>query len=84
MNYITILGLIAGSLTTFAFFPQTIKTWKTKHTKDLSLLMYIVLTTGVLFWFIYGILRKDLPVMLANGISLILSASILFMKIMYG
>ena len=66
INYIAIIGLIAGTCTTISFLPQVIKTIKIKETKDISISMYIVLATGILLWMIYGILIKDLPVILAN------------------
>ena len=48
MNLVTALGLLAGTLTTVAFVPQVIRTWKSKSTKDLSLPMLVSFTTGVL------------------------------------
>jgi MtN3 and saliva related transmembrane protein len=83
MNPITIIGLLAGTLTTIAFLPQLIKTLKLKETKDLSLWMYIILCTGVFLWLVYGLLIKDLPIIAANGISLVLASIILFYKIRY-
>ncbi|MDZ7691728.1 MAG: SemiSWEET transporter [Balneolaceae bacterium] len=79
----TILGLLAGTLTTIAFVPQVIKTWKSKSAKDLSLGMYLIFCSGVVLWFIYGILTSDLPVMLANGVTLVLAMSILYFKLVY-
>ena len=78
---IKIIGYIAAILTTSAFIPQAVKTIKTKHTKDLSLVMYIALTTGILLWFIYGVYLKDLPIVLANGITLCFTLIILVLKI---
>ena len=80
---ITLLGLIAATLTTASFLPQAIKTIKTRHTKDLSLGMYVLLTTGASLWLIYGILIKDLPIVLANGITLIFIITILILIIKY-
>ena len=84
INYIAIIGLIAGTCTTISFLPQVIKTIKIKETKDISISMYIVLATGMLLWMTYGILIKDLPVILANSISFILAAIVLILKIKYG
>lgn len=83
MENITILGFVAAALTTISFMPQAVKTIKTKHTKDISLGMYIVLTTGVFLWFIYGIFINDLPILLANGVTLLFIVTILIMKIKY-
>jgi len=83
MNLITILGLIAATCTTISFLPQAIKTIRSKHTKDLSFGMYAVLTTGVFLWFVYGLFIKDIPVILANGITLVFTATILYLIIKY-
>ena len=83
MNFITILGLVAASCTTIAFLPQAIKTIKTKHTKDLSLGMYTLITVGTILWFMYGLFKNDLPIILANGISLSFAITILTLKIKY-
>ncbi|MEA1928968.1 MAG: SemiSWEET transporter [Candidatus Auribacterota bacterium] len=83
MNWITIMGFIAASLTTFAFLPQVIKTWRMKETRDISLWMYLAFTAGVTLWLIYGILIGDYPVSIANGVTLILALMILIAKIRY-
>ncbi len=83
MELITLLGLVAATCTTISFLPQAIKTIRTKHTKDLSLGMYTVFTTGIFLWFLYGIWIKDLPLILANGLTLIFTATILFLIIKY-
>jgi len=83
MNWITIMGLIAASLTTFAFLPQVIKTWRMKETRDISLWMYLIFTIGVSLWLGYGILIGDYPVSIANGATLILALIILIAKFRY-
>ena len=83
MDGITVVGLTAAVLTTISFLPQAIKTIKSRHTRDLSLFMYFMLTTGVFLWFVYGILILNVPLMLANGITLLFTATILIMKIKY-
>jgi MtN3 and saliva related transmembrane protein len=80
---VTIIGLLAGSLTTIAFLPQVIKTWKTKSTKDISLGMFLTFCTGVLLWIIYGSLVKDIPVVIANVATLSLASTILWFKLKY-
>jgi MtN3 and saliva related transmembrane protein len=83
MELTTILGLVAATCTTISFLPQAIKTIKTKITKDLSLGMYSVFTTGVFLWLIYGIMIGDLPIILANTITLIFTSTILILIIKY-
>lgn len=84
MSYITAIGMLAAACTTIAYIPQAIKTIKSKQTKDLSLGMYSVLNIGILSWLIYGLLITDWPIILANGISIIFTTTILVMKIKHG
>lgn len=83
MTSITLIGLLAGALTTIAFLPQVIQTWKTKSTKDISLGMFLTFCTGVLLWIIYGILVKDIPLIIANIATLSLASTILWFKLKY-
>ena len=77
------LGYIAGFLTTIAFLPQVIKVWRTKSTKDISIWMFLIFTTGVLLWLIYGLMIINYSLIIANTITLILSISILIAKILF-
>jgi len=77
------IGFFAAFCTTFAFLPQATKVWKTKSTRDISLYMFIIFTTGVVSWLIYGITISDWPIILANAITLVLSLFILIYKIKY-
>ncbi len=83
MDLFTIIGLIAAICTTLSFAPQAIRTLKTQRTKDLSLAMYLILTIGVFLWLVYGLLVKDLPLIIANAITLLFTYSILLLKIKY-
>lgn len=83
MNYTQLLGLVAGSFTTIAFLPQVIKTWKSRSAKDLSLGMFSLFCLGVLLWLIYGIQVKDIPVIIANMVTLLLASSLLFFKLRF-
>ena len=80
MNAIQIIGLVAGGLTTTAFLPQVIKTWKSKSAKDLSLGMFLLFSLGVALWLVYGIMVQDIPVIAANLLTLMLASTILFFK----
>tara|TARA_A100000164_G_C21621317_1_gene636727 strand:- start:441 stop:704 length:264 start_codon:yes stop_codon:yes gene_type:complete len=77
------IGFFAAFCTTLAFFPQAVKVWKTKSTKDISLYMFVIFTIGVVSWLIYGIIISDLPIVLANAVTLILSLFILSYKLKY-
>ena len=83
MDFIIVLGLVAGGLTTFAMLPQLIKILKTKSTKDISLLLFIMAFLGVILWLVYGFLINDIPVIVGNAISLLLVGSVLILKLKY-
>jgi MtN3 and saliva related transmembrane protein len=83
MDLITLLGMVAGSLTTLAFVPQVLKTWKTRSAGDLSIEMLITFCTGLFLWLIYGICINSLPVILANLITLVLAVMILGFKLWF-
>jgi MtN3 and saliva related transmembrane protein len=81
MNSIQLLGLAAGALTTAAFLPQVIKTWRSRSAKDLSLGMFSLFCLGVLLWLIYGLIVKDIPVIAANLLTLMLASTLLYFKL---
>lgn len=76
-----IVGAVAATLTTIAFGPQAHKVLVYKDTHSLSLGMYLIFTTGVLLWGLYGYLRTDWVIVTANAITAILCLAILFMKL---
>lgn len=83
MNPIQLLGLAAGMLTTIAFLPQVVKTWKSRSAKDLSLGMFLLFCLGVAMWLAYGILVQDIPVIAANMLTLMLASTLLFFKLRF-
>jgi len=78
---ISLIGYVAGFCTAIAQFPQAYKVIKTGETESISLGMYLIMTLGIFFWFAYGILIPDLPMILANGVCLIPSVYILFITV---
>ena len=83
IDYITTLGIAAGVLTTIAYLPQLIKTWQSKSAGDISWTMLIVLCLGIILWLAYGLAIHDLPILLANIVTLLLAGVILVLKIRY-
>lgn len=79
---IQFIGLSAAILTTAAFVPQAILTIRTRSTKDLSLSTYALLSVGTLMWLTYGLLIKDMPIILANAVTASLASIILIYKLM--
>ena len=83
MDPVTVIGLIAAACTTFSYVPQAVKTIKTKDTKSLSLIMYVIMTVGILLWLFYGILLWNIPIIFANTVTLLFAGIILILKIKY-
>jgi MtN3 and saliva related transmembrane protein len=83
MNFITILGLVAGALTTMAFLPQMFQIWHTRSAKDVSYVMVIVFISGLLLWLIYGVILGALPLIISNTVTLFFNLIILWLKIKY-
>jgi len=83
IRFLDIIGLVAGALTTAAFVPQVWKIYRTKSGKDVSARMFTLLSVGVVLWLVYGILLQSLPLILTNGITLLLSLAIIALKIRY-
>jgi len=83
-DVIDLIGFFSGFCTTIAFLPQVIKAYRTKSTKDVSLLMFLVFTIGVGGWLIYGVLLMNIPIIIANILTLFLAFLILIAKIRFG
>jgi MtN3 and saliva related transmembrane protein len=81
---ITAIGFAAAALTTLAFLPQAVKSWRSRSTSDVSLGMALLLVTGIVLWLAYGLLRADLPIIAANAVTLVLAGSILVSKLRFG
>jgi MtN3 and saliva related transmembrane protein len=81
-NISSLLGYTAAFLTTVAFVPQTLHSWRTRDLAGISLPMYTLFTLGVAFWLVYGIAIDSMPVVAANAITLALSSVVLWLKIM--
>jgi MtN3 and saliva related transmembrane protein len=84
MSMITLLGFVAGALTTVSFVPQAVKTWRSRHCDDLSWGMLILFAAGVGAWLAYGLITKDLPIIAANAVTLALVLMIVAMKWAFG
>ena len=82
--FVDAIGYMAGLLATVAFVPQVTKTMRERIAKDISLGMYVLFCVGVTLWLVYGFLIYSWPVIISNLASLILSATILALKIKHG
>ena len=77
----TLLGTVAGVLSTSSFVPQVLKAWRERDTAAISKRMYVVTVTAFVLWTAYGFLLGSFPLIVFNALSLVLSASILVLKI---
>lgn len=78
------VGYLAAAMTTLSFVPQAVKTIRTRDTRSISLGMYVVFTAGIAMWLVYGIALDSMPMILANIVTFLLSATILGMKLKHG
>ncbi|MDQ6757959.1 MAG: SemiSWEET transporter [Bacteroidota bacterium] len=82
-GFITVVGIVAGILTAISMLPQLIKTFKEKKAEDISLVMILVLMSGIACWIWYGFLRNDLPIILSNCFSFLINAMLLILHFKY-
>ncbi|MEI9935029.1 MAG: SemiSWEET transporter [Ferruginibacter sp.] len=81
IDIVTIIGLLAAFCTTVSFLPQAIKTIHTKDTEGISLSMYFLFTLGTFLWLLYGLFSYNIPIIIANGITLFLQELFSFIKL---
>ncbi len=79
----TTIGLVAGLLTTVAAVPQVYRSWRTRHVRDLSLWQPVLLVAGMILWLWYGIALGDLPLIIANIVSLALNLTLVYLKLSF-
>lgn len=80
---LTLAGYCAAVLTTVSFVPQLLRVWRLRSARDISLTMFTVFSLGVFLWLIYGISLHSIPMILANGLTLALSLTILILKLRF-
>ncbi|MCW3088035.1 MAG: hypothetical protein JWQ78_1421 [Sediminibacterium sp.] len=83
MNLVTTIGIAASVLTATSLLPQLVKIYREKKANDISLYMLGVLFAGVALWIYYGILKKDMIIVAANSLSLVLNLAIVVLSIRY-
>lgn len=76
-----LIGYAAATLTTLAFIPQTLHSWRSRDLSGVSLGMYSLFTVGVALWLLYGVVLESWPIIVANAITLALAGSVLFLKL---
>jgi MtN3 and saliva related transmembrane protein len=84
MPLVMLTGMVAAVLTTVAFLPQVIRTWRTRSTSDISLGMFVTYVTGIALWLVYGLMIHDIPLIASNAVTFVLSGVILLLKLRHG
>ena len=77
------LGYMAAVMTTLAFLPQIIKIYKERSARSISLKTFYIFSSGVFFWFLYGLALRSWPMIIANFVTLVLSVIIVVLKHTY-
>ena len=77
------IGIVAGVLTAGSMLPQVIKVIRDKKAQDISIMMLLVLTSGIALWIVYGIMKKDLPILATNSFSLFINLVMMGLRIKY-
>jgi MtN3 and saliva related transmembrane protein len=80
LQWIDYLGLFGAFLSSITFLPQVYKAWKTKSVGDLSIWMILILLANVSTWLVYGLVKNDFAIIIANSIILALSLLMLLFK----
>ncbi len=78
---VDVIGAVAGIMTTLAFVPQVVKTWRTRSTRDISLGMWLLFWLGVALWTVYGALLAAWPIIVANVLTLVLAGIVVVIKL---
>jgi MtN3 and saliva related transmembrane protein len=77
------IGFAAAACTTLAFVPQALRVWRTRSAEDISLVMYLVMVTGVALWIVYGLRIHSQPLVVANSVTLVLAGAVLVGKLRF-
>ena len=83
MDWTQVIGLAAGVFTSTSMIPQVVKTIKEKKAEDVSLVMLLILMSGIILWIIYGIKKNDLPIIATNGFSLLVNIIMIILRLKY-
>jgi MtN3 and saliva related transmembrane protein len=77
------IGIAAGIFTASSMLPQLVKTVREKKAQEISVVMLIVLISGVALWIVYGYMKDDLPIMATNSVSLTINLLMIFFRVRY-
>lgn len=79
----TILGLMAGALTTGCWLPQLIRSWRTRSTADFSWTYLLIFSSGISLWMLYGIAKHDVAIAVTNTLTMTLTLGVVGLKLWF-
>lgn len=82
-QFIELIGIIAGALTTIAYVPQVVKVWRSRSARDISLGMFLLMNCGILLWLVYGLAIGSPGLIAANAVTLGLTMAVLVAKLKF-
>jgi MtN3 and saliva related transmembrane protein len=83
MSVVPYVGYVAGAMTVVSYAPQAIRAWRTHEVDDLSWAMLALLVAAGALWIAYGLISSQLPVVLTNVGTVLLTGAILIAKIRF-
>lgn len=83
MSTATLIGLLAGTLTTAAWLPQVMRAFRTKSTRDFSWSWFAMFGTGVAIWLIYGLAASAPAVIVTNALTFLLVLGLCLLKLVH-
>ena len=84
MESIELIGFVAGGLVSISFFPQVVKSWRTKSTKDISIFLSILNLSGQIMWITYGFRIQSLSLIVMSCVSVVMMSTLFLLKVRYG
>jgi len=77
------IGLVAGICTSISLLPQLIKLVKEKRAENISIPYLVLLFIGLCLWIVYGIMKRDMPIIFTNGFAALTSLATLALGLIY-
>lgn len=82
-HWVEDIGFVAAFCTTAAFVPQLLRVLKLRSAREISFGTFLLFSAGVALWLLYGLYTGSRPVIASNSVTLVLSLSILFLKMRF-
>jgi MtN3 and saliva related transmembrane protein len=83
LSLVEMIGFAAAFCTTVSFVPQLVRVLQLRSARDISLGMFLLFSLGVFLWLVYGLSIHSMPVIVSNAVTLLLSVSILILKLRF-